>query len=207
MASVVTFDRGQTYNGPTLTIDTTNYTGVGLEGQIRVWDRDDSTTEGAQIRTNQKVVGVIVRNTSGGNLLPGRILRAASGFYGKRVDGYTTTTAALACGVVDDRLPSAGVRNGDLFYMIVQGPCFVRQSLSNLATDVAQGDWLFAITGATSQCTTSGRFDRYVGTFGDTHTTNGAQFDIMNHGIGYSMSTSLTSNTNGNVLVDLRLRY
>lgn len=205
MSSPVTFDRGATYYGPVNTIDTSDLRGIGLEGQIRVWDRDDSTSETAQVRYNKQVIGICVRNNASIALLPGRICVWKAANYGKRVDGYGTTTAAHVAGVVDDRLPSAGVRNGDLFWLIVKGPCLVRQALSNLAADVAMNDWLYTITAATSQSTTAGRFTRYVGTFAAADTTDGSAFNIQKNGIGWAISTSLTSNTNGNVLVDLDL--
>lgn len=205
MQSHPDFGLGQTfYNG--LTIDTNDYSGsIQCEGKICEWLTDPNPTTTTTRRTTSTRKSIQVRNVSGIALLPGRICSFSSGFFGRRVDGYTTTTAAAAAGVVDPSLPSAGVPNGDVFHLMVSGPCLVRQALSNFGADLAQDDWVYAITGATSQCTTSGRFDRWVGTFGDTHTTNGTQGNILLNRIGRAMSTSLTSDTNANRLIWLDL--
>ena len=193
------FGLGKTfYNGTT--IDTTDLGGQHLEGVACRWLYDPSSTQG-QTRTNNYRQTIVVRNVSGIALLPGRIALWKSTLFGKRVDGMSNTTAQAVAGIVDDTLPAAGVPTNDLFHLVVSGPCLIRQSLSDLGADLAQDDWVYAITAATSQATTSGRFERFVGTFGDTHTTNGTAANILFNRIGRAMSTSLTSNTNGNVLV------
>jgi hypothetical protein len=199
------FALGKTfYNGTT--IDTNDLGGAHLEGVACRWLYDPSTTQ-AQTRTNNFRQTIVVRNVSGINLLPGRVVRWASTYAGKRVDGMTATTAQAPAGIVDDSLPAAGVPTNDLFHLVVSGPCLIRQALSNFGADLAQDDWIYAITAATSQATTSGRFERFVGTFGDTHTTNGTAGNILFNRIGRAMSTSLTSNTNGQVLVWVDLPY
>ncbi len=193
------FGLGKTfYNGTT--IDTADLGGTHLEGVACRWLYDPGSTQG-QTRTNNYRQTIVVRNVSGIALLPGRAAIWASTYFGKRVDGMSATTARAVAGIVDDTLPSTGVPTNDLFHLVVSGPCLIRQALSNLGADLAQDDWIYAITAATSQATTSGRFERFVGTFGDTHTTNGTAANILFNRIGRAMSTSLTSNTNGQVLI------
>ncbi len=194
------FGLGKTYYGGT-TIDTNDLGGVDLEGVACRWLYDPSSTGQASRRTNNFRQTIVVRNTSGVALLPGRAAIWSSTFFGKRVSGMCYTTAQAIAGIVDDSLPAAGVPTNDLFHLVVSGPCLIRQALSNLGADLAQDDWVYAITAATSQATTSGRFERFVGTFGDTHTTNGTAANILFNRIGRAMSTSLTSNTNGQVLI------
>lgn len=205
MNSHPSFGEGATFYGG-LTIDTNDYTGsIQCEGVKCEWMTDPDPTTPTTRRTQNVRYSIQVRNTSGIALLPGRICRWASGFVGRRVDGYTTTTAALAAGVVDPRLPTTGVPNGDIFHLFYSGPNFVRQAISNMGADLAQDEWVYAITAATSQATTAGRFTRYVGTFSAAETTDGTAFNIISNRIGRAMSTSLTNDTNALRLIWLAL--
>lgn len=181
------------------TIDTNNYgNSVDLEGQPCTY-RNAVVATGTAMQTALNagaIVGRVVRNTSGINLLPGRIAVYAAGYDRKRVDGYTSTTAQRGAGIVDPFLPSTGVPNGDLFVLIEEGTVPVRRALSNSAADDAEGDSLYAITAATSQSTTAGRFTRWVGTFTAAETTDGSAFNITRNLIGLAMSACTTAGTN-----------
>jgi len=198
------FERGTTfYNGGT--IDTADLP-THLEGREFVVNDIDpaSSTNGTKTaRTGKKVRLRIVRNSSTIALLPKRLVKydTSAGALGGRVDGYTTVTADDWAGVVDEFLPSAGVPANDYFYIAVAGPTNCLMPLSNLASDVARGDRLVAITGATSQCTTSGRITAQTMAF--TEAVLGNQVQNV---IGRALTAKLTSNTGDDILVDLVTR-
>lgn len=191
------------------TIDTANYgNSVDYEGQEATY-RNNSVPAAGQTLVLALNAGPItarvVRNVSGINLLPGRAVIYQAGFQDKRVDGYTNTTAQRAAGIVDPFLPSTGVPNGDLFLIIEDGTVPVRRALSNSAADDAEGDILYAITAATSQATTAGRFTRWVGTFSAAETTDGTAFNIQRNAFGLAMSACTTAGTNQLKNVRVRL--
>lgn len=194
------FDRGQTfYNGGT--IDTNNYGGTNLEGHEQ-WFEDivPGGGDGTAItqRTNFKVKCRIVRNVSGIALLPGRLasFQATAGNYGNRVDGYATTTAARGY-PIDEYLPAAGVPNGDLFWLVMEGPALVKTDLAGGANNVfSVGTAVVALTAVTSQSTTAGR----VAPQDLTGATATLAAQIQNF-IGYALTAKTTSNTNADMLV------
>jgi hypothetical protein len=141
---------------------------------------------------------------SGIALLPKRIVVWQTGQRFKRVAGYCATTAEECAGVVDEWLPAAGVRNGDLFWLVCRGPSLCLTSLAadaeNIVTEFRP---LYALTAATTQATTAGRFQRWNGTFSAAETTNGSAGNIIFNNIGRAMTARTTSNTNVDVLVDV----
>lgn len=194
------FARGQTYNGPNKTLSATYATSVALEGVTKRFDDlDSATTTGAKVPRSQKqVTCMCVRNTSGITLEAKRVVRWASGYRNKRVDGYCTTDHSEVAGVVDEFLTN-GVRNHDLFWIAVRGPSLVKTSLGADATNViALDDKLTALTAATSQATTAGRVQAFAATSNLTNAISATQ-----NLIGYAMSAKTTANTNADVLVDL----
>ena len=210
MATLITssppFDLGQTYYAGR-TVDTANYGGVALEGQRCCFTNRNVQSTSTQLRTileDAPIYARCVRNVSGIALLPGRLAIYQTTNYDKRIDGYTSTTAQKSAGVVDPFLPAAGVPNGDLFWVIEEGIVPVRRALSNSAADDAVGDTLYAITAATSQATTAGRFTRWVGTFAAAETTDGSSFNIISNNIGRAMSACTTAGTNQ--LQNVRIR-
>ena len=190
------------------TIDTSDYgSSVGFEGRVaRFADVIASTSGGVNTRRSDNEVKCrLVRNVSGIALLPKRAVKYKSGFRYKRVDGYCNATAEECAGIVDEHLPAAGVRNGDLFWIVVGGPTLVLTSLAGDAENViTEGNVLYALTAATSQATTAGRVIAWNGTFSAAQTTDGTGGKItMNH-IGRAMSAKTTANTNADLLVDLK---
>ncbi len=197
--------RGKTFYGDQ-TINTADYgTSVGLEGITTIFEnRAPATTAGMQTkRDNQDTHAVLVRNVSGVTLTPGRIVTFQSGYRNRRVDGYTRLDWARGDGVVDDHISATtGVPNGDLFWLIVEGPCLMRTDLAGGALNViADGDRLAALTAATSQATTAGR----VQTFAATSNLTNAVSAALNV-VGVAMSAMTTAQTNSAVLVDCRFR-
>ena len=201
------FSLGKTYYDGR-TIDTSNYGGVNLEGQVCTFTNINVLSGSTTVRTpleDGPIQARLVRNVSGIALLPGRLVIYKAGFNDKRVDGYTSTTAQRAAGVVDPYLPTAGVPNGDLFWIVISGTVPVRRALSNSAADDAENDVLYAITAATSQATTAGRFTRWVGTFSAAETTDGTAFNVITNNIGRAMSACTTAGTNQNMAVRIRI--
>lgn len=200
------FGLGKTYYEGR-TVDTSNYGGINLEGQVVTFTNINILSGNTSVRTTLEdgpIQARLVRNVSGITLLPGRLVIYKAGQNDKRVDGYSSTTSQRVAGVVDPFLPSTGVPNGDLFYAIIEGTIPVRRALSNSAADDAEGDTLYAITAATSQATTAGRFTRWVGTFTAAETTDGGAYAISQNNIGRAMSACTTAGTN--TLQNIRVR-
>lgn len=200
------FSRGRTfYDGNT--IDTANYDGIPLEGKEYVFEDVDpraaATSPGSSPgqRTGRYVRCRIVRNVSGVTLLPKRVVsgQKTAGMFTKRIDGYTTLTAGDRLGVIDEYLPAAGVKNGDLFWLVVEGPALCLTDIAGGAANVINvGDRVVALTAATSQATTAGR----VASQDITGATSvlGGQIENM---IGRALSARTTANTNTDILVDV----
>lgn len=69
---------------------------------------------------------VLVRNTSGGVLLPGQVVTWESGYRNRRVSAKASAAGYTVAGVVDYYLPSNGVADKDLFWLFRTGPIEVR---------------------------------------------------------------------------------
>lgn len=140
------FERGSTfYNGGT--IDANDLGGVNLEGKEYVVN-DDIYGTGLQVKLR------VVRNVSGINLLPKRLVGFKSGFLGRRVDGYADVTNEYSF-PVDELLPPGGVPNNDLFYVVVEGPAAILTTDAGNA--VSEGEVVVASTAANSTGATAGR--------------------------------------------------
>lgn len=191
-------NRGQTFSGGTP--DAIGQS-VGVEG-TRIQFKDEYRSgNGVLVKRSSRLIdAVLVRNVSGIALTPGRQVVWKAGSRGKRVDGYTTTTAQEVAGIVDDQLPSAGVASNDLFWLIRKGPCLIKTPLAGDSGNVfSEGDVLVALTAATSQATTAGR----PAVLAVAATTNTA-LAIVNR-FARVMSAKTTANTNSDMLVDLEL--
>ena len=190
--------RGFTYHGGTP--DSIGKT-LGLEGHPMRFMDDYPASGGVRVkRSDSQVYAILVRNVSGITLTPGRTVSWKAGFRGRRIDGFTTTTAQEVAGVVDDQLPAAGVANNDLFWLIVKGPVLIKTPLAAGAGSVfAEGDVLVALTAATSQATTAGR----PAVLASAATTNTAAAIINRY--ARVMSAMTTAQTNTNMLVDISI--
>ena len=198
------FGRGETYHGTTETISSTYGESVILEGQIKIF-RDTDPTDRKKPRSQRDVKAICVRNTSGFTIYAGRLMLWEADYRGKRVAGYTNTLNCEVAGVVDDHVGSGGVRDNDLFWLIVEGPCTAL--LSSVAADavIVAGNQLVAVTGATSGGTASGRFTQALGTCTVTAATDGGQFDKICNRFGRAISAATTADTAITRLVDVRL--
>jgi hypothetical protein len=152
------------------------------------------------VRSNRRKVCVAVRNSSGVSLLPKRVVTfsTAAGKLFSEVTGYSAVANEERVGVVDEYLPSAGVANGEVFWVTVDGPTEVSVALSG--TDVASGDRLAAITAAASTSTTAGRVT--------PSTLSGATNGAGNNGIGViGYATSAGATTGSAVLALIGTRF
>lgn len=192
------FDRGHTYyDGET--IDTNNLGGENLEG--KEWVFEDVNPNTGVARTGRSVRCRIVRNASGINLLPKRIAQldtTTAGNYPGTALGYVNTTAGEGF-PIDEYLPSAGVPNGDLFWIVIDGPAVVTTAVeADLTNVIAIGGWVVGVTAAAStHVTTAGRVMRAA----TTGATNVLRQTIQNR-IGRAMSAKTTANTNVDLLID-----
>jgi len=202
--------RGKTYfDGATISaqdVTDTNY----LLGKEWVFEDVDYSVSGAKVlRSGRQVTCRLVRNVSGGALLPKRVVAydtSAGLRFGDSVDGYTTTTAEDYAGVVDEFLPAAGVPDDDIFWIVVEGPTLCLTDIEAAAGNVISvGDRLTALTAVTSGATTAGRVKVQgalsAATSGVVDFT--ALFDEARNVIGRALSAKTTSNTDSSILVDV----
>jgi hypothetical protein len=191
------FSRGETwYNGET--IDANNLGGLNLEGKEYVFEDTAPSNMFTSRGLGFPVHVRVVRNASGGALLPKRLVKLdAAGYYGRRASGYANVTAEGPVYPVDEFLPAAGVPDKDLFYVVISGPALVKTSLAGNAENFfAVGDRLVALTAATSGATTAGRV-------APASLTGATQVlaDAVGNYIGRALSAATTANTNSDVLV------
>lgn len=197
--------RGHGWHNTGAAIAAADYGGTKFEGRICVWAKDKSTPSAgesvASVRGAQDVVTIIVRNVSGITLAPKQMVTWKTGYRGRRVDGYARLTAAEVAGVVDDKFSANGVPDGELFHLVVKGPCLVKTSLAGDATNViADGGKLVAETAAASTGTTAGRLAPQ-----DLTGATALLADQVQNCIGAAMSANTTAQTDRDLLVDLRL--
>lgn len=206
---------GETLHGVAGTINTSDYgSSVGLEGSSKVFNWTDPTDR--LKKDNRQIHAIFVRNTSGITLM-GKLAvtwSTTAGERGKRVTGYSETKAVEIAGIVDDRLPVTGVRNGDMFWLIVKGPVLVLTALAEAAANaLTVGDLLFAATAAASTAVTTGGttadegggFTIDDGTVTQTETTDGGARNEFRNAYGVAMSSSTSGNTKTARLIDVNV--
>lgn len=138
----------------------------------------------------------VVRNTSGVNLLPALLVIFDPAHYGMQVNGYANVNPSEAY-PVDEFLPSAGVANNDLFYIVVEGKAAITVSDVPANAVISQGSIVIADTAAASTfSTTAGRITAQVLTGATAPLANNIQFRI-----GIACSAATTNNSNTNILV------
>jgi hypothetical protein len=194
-------ERGTTLYGPTATIPTAVQS-KGILGRRHV-SKATNPSNAVVRRSQEDVHCIIVRNSSGVTLYPGQLVVWKSGCRGTEVGSVSYETLCEVAGVVDDMLPSSGVRNGDVFNLIVKGPCLALLSRTAAEANISEGDILYAVTAATSQATTGGRFTNWVGTFTSTETEDGTILKMAINNIGRAISAATTADTGSQRLVDL----
>jgi hypothetical protein len=197
------FDRGHTwYDGET--IDSSNLGGTHLEG--KEWVFEDVNPSTGVARTGRSVRCRCVRNNSNINLLPKRLvqLEATAGQYSGRVIGLQNS--ALGRGYpVDEYLPTAGVPDNDLFWIVIEGPAVCVNAVAvTTGNSIGVGNWTQCQTNAASSQSTTDAVD--IGRIGlavtsGTSATGFQQWDAL---VGRALSAVATTGvTNQDVLVDV----
>jgi hypothetical protein len=154
------FQRGDTfYNGgvkESIFSDPLNY--LGKEYVFEVNAQDSQTAYPTNQDSSGRLVRVrVVMNKSGVNLKPARIARyKALDPFETQVDGYTASVNDRPAGIIDEFLPPAGVPDGDLFYLVVEGPSLATQ-LSASSSVLVIGDRLVPGTGTSATNDDAGR--------------------------------------------------
>ncbi len=203
-------NRGRTYlTGPNRTADTTATSTKSIVGLTKTFADLDYSVNPALSRSQNQVVCMLVRNSSGISLLPKRCVSWKTGLRGKEIDGYTEAAGgdAAVAGIVDEWLPAAGVANNDYFWLTVKGPTLAVTGMAADETNlINMDDWLITLVAAASTfSTTSGRLGPAIlPTAGQTTNITFAA-SAMLHKVGRAMSAKTTTNTNANILVFMDL--
>jgi hypothetical protein len=191
------FERGDTWYGGD-TPDATDLGGVNILGMEWIFNDQNPTTGVA--RTERYVRCRAVRNTSGIALLPKRLVvfSTTAGEYGFNVDGYCSTAAQEAY-PTDEYLPTAGVVDDDIFWIVMEGPAVVETRTADMDHNIGVGGWGVAATADSSQAaTTAGRINAAQ----TTGATGPLWIQIVNR-IGRAMTARTTQNTNEDILIDV----
>lgn len=118
--------------------------------------------------------------------------------------GASASVSPARCYPIDEFLLSSGCVANDICWVVLKGPAVCKTSLANMATDIAVGDALVAVTATTAaatDATTGGRvhpLDLVVTTAPD---------NSISRVIGLAMTALLTNTTNTDVLVDVGGHY
>ena len=180
------FDRGTTFHGASDPIDLANLGGPNLEGK-------EYRFEDTKYGTGMYVGVRVLRNSATFNLLPGRVaaVDTTQPATFAKCNGYTAV-ASQAGFIIDEFIPPQGVRPGDLFFGIVDGPVKVAGSLVPAEVTIAVGDPIGAAAGSTAGATTSGR----VSTLGGA-TSAAAIYNLL----GRAMAALTAGQTGAPVLI------
>ncbi len=100
----------------------------GARGTFRAIERVPDNNGTRKTIAGREIQGIMVRNTSGGTLLPGVMVDWEAGYRGRRVDAVTPANAVGDdnAGIVDPYVTGAGVRDGDIFWLMREGATYVR---------------------------------------------------------------------------------
>lgn len=207
---IASFGLGQTYfNGGTVATSGDYGTTQSLEGTERTFE-NRTLTDPITVRHAGNLETLLVRNVSGITLLPGRGVRWKTGQEGKRVDGYVYVPSEEVAGIVDDRLPSTGVPDGDLFWLLRKGKCIVytnnTTTSGGLAANISTRGPLVAATAATSQAPTqAGKFRLSATSLASSDNIGSVIEDNIRNCIGRALTARTTGETSAAILVDLNI--
>lgn len=202
------FGRGKTFYGVVNTIPSSSadYGGADRLG-VEKWFTDEqfSSTGAPTGRSKRKVLCRLVRNVSGIALLGKRALHLKAGSNGCEVDGYSRTQAEGDYVISDEYLPAAGVRNGDIFWVVIRGPALVTTTHNADASNViGQGDLVVVSTAANSTAhTAAGRFEVFAIDAASTSTAALLNAKMVINAAGRAQSAKTTGNTGADLLIDV----
>ena len=199
------FPRGTTLVNGGYTISSSDLPGLAIEGKHWTFeDIDYNSTETVKPhRSSHYVRCVAVRNMASFALRPKSVVtfQATAGVNRARVDGMCDVTAEKCAGVVDEFLPSTGIVQYDIGWVVVDGPSLVTTPLEGDANNlIPVGTILVALTAVTSGATTSGRV-RPQDLTGATAVLAG---QALNR-VGEAMSAVTTGNTNADLLAFIKV--
>jgi hypothetical protein len=144
------FARGQVLGILWKAYDAETGDGSHVIGARKVF-RDEDPKSG-KILSNRTVECIAVKNVSGGALLPGSLVKFkaaattgqfSGGILGE-VDATATTTNATPAangliGIVDEYLPTAGVADKEVFWLVIRGPSTVTKTSTSVSAGAAYG--------------------------------------------------------------------
>ena len=112
---------------------------VQLEGSVMTHKAIERVPEDNGVRKpigGLELTCLLVRNTTAGAILPGQMVNWDYDFRGRRVNQVnpTSTVSHRNAGIADSWLPAAGVAIGDLFWLVVNGVCYVRADADDYET-------------------------------------------------------------------------
>lgn len=208
---------GRTWFGASATIVTDNTAEALLGTEIEVKNKVALTSK---TRRNEKKRWLrFVKNASGVTLYPKLGVIWGTANVGTHVYGVQSGNLAGAAiaGIVDDWLPSAGVRPNDYFWIVVEGEVL---GLTPIAAGdvtvgaIAAGDLVMCgITTANSTGATSGSpITAYTGgritksvypTFTATQTTDGTMWSSARHSFARALSARTTNETQSDILIEI----
>ena len=219
MSNTAPFELGKTWYGDSETIDVSssyaNAPAPHLEGRecfhgdVTAVGTRPNTTRSADIRKT-----IIVRNVSGVTLQGGYPVKWS--VPGKRINGYAGKSFMKVAGVIDPALGTTGVRDGDLFHLVVDGAVLMKNIFVPVTNtqDAAVGDPVYATTHADAAATTSNA--TFIPRFQAAALTNdlGAMCTdnanvqwigrVARNHFGYALSAFATGTTNTDVLIQVR---
>ena len=213
------FERGSTwYNGEfipnfsTITLTADNMPGGwNLEGKEYEFE-DGSSGAGVEDKgynTGFYVKVRRVRNASAVNILPGQLCTLTTTYVdgttviplGRAVGGVCHTLAQGPVYPADEFLPPAGVPPGDLFYIVVEGPCLLKLAATgNVATTAGQkvvSSTDANSTGPSAGCVVPQSIAE------TTDVDNVANASQIQNAIGRAMSQASSNATATGILVDI----
>ncbi len=199
--------RGSGFHNTGTTVPTADYGGVSREGTRRSF-ADQGAADGniRSRRSGGEGLFVLVRNVGALPLMPKRLVVWASGYIGKRVDGYGYVPGERVAGVVDEFFTASGVPKGELFWLQVKGPCLCKLPFPEVTEALfSAGDRLVCSTAATSQGKTQhigGGIEKQSVTVG---TSGAAAHNMIHNVIGIALTARSSVNTNTDTLVNLDL--
>jgi len=196
---------GGTWFGASQTVATDNSAEAMLGQEII---RSNKASRSSKALRNGKPTWMrFVKNSSGINLLPGMAVAWKASEIGTGIGGYQRTSGEAIAGIVDDWLPSAGVRTGDYFYVIIEGEALGKMALSQDA-DIAQGDivWCGLTQANSTGNTTTGRITKAPTTFTATQTTDGTLWLAARNSFARALSAVSSSSTGQNILIEVTRR-
>jgi hypothetical protein len=164
------------------------------------------------VRGNNLFVRIkLLKNTSGINLLPKRLVKLGTGStngFETEAIGYSTVDAEN-CLPVFEGLPDAGVPTANYFFVVSGGPALVKTSLAGDARNVInEGDWLTNTAGATTGATSGGRAALQNIQASTANATAGEEnAQQVQFALGRAASAKTTNNTDADLLVFIQKKW